>query len=232
MNMQVTLDISEKFAAAINGLSEAIRAISGAQADLPAAASAPVEKAADKTPKGSKADTKSTSKSESKAATGPIFWADNSTGFFGKVDSEAEYAAKKAEADGVYKTTESIYEEKLAALKAKDAADAKAEKEAKAAEKKPTESKKTATEHPSLEELVAVFASYLPKDLPKEERAERHAFVKPLLQRFGAAKATELLPEHRALAMNLVERKIAGEDIDPESGEFAEIAAESEDDLV
>lgn len=230
MNMQVTLDISDKFAAAINGLSEAIRSISGAQASLPVADSAAAEKGADKAAKG----TKTNAKTETKAATGPVFWADNSTGYFGKVDSEAEYDAKKAKADGVYKITESIYEEKTAALKAKNDAEAKAAKEAKADAKKASDQKKAdaAAEHPTVEQLVEVFAAYLPKDLTKEERAVRAGFVKPLLQRFGAAKATELLPEHRALAMHLVERKMAGEDIDPTSSDFAEVAAESEDDLV
>lgn len=220
VNMQVTLDISDKFAAAINGLSEAIRFASGA-----------TTAAAQEVGKSAAAVTDAGKTAESKAESGPIFWADNSTGYFGKVATEAEYAAKKAEADGVYKITESIYNEKQAALKGKNAADAKAKKAADAKAKKEADAKK-GVEHPPVEALVEVFARYLPKDLDKETRAERAKFVKPLLERFGAARASELLPEHRALAMNLVERKMAGEDIDPTSADFAEVCAEVEEDMI
>ncbi|WP_312388145.1 hypothetical protein [Stutzerimonas nitrititolerans] len=227
--MQVTLDISDKFAAAINGLSEAIRFASGA-----------TTAAAQEVGKSAAAVTDAGKTAESKAESGPIFWADNSTGYFGKVATEAEYAAKKAEADGVYKITETIYNEKQAALKGKNAADAKAKKAADAKAKKEADTKKGAesttekkgAEHPPVEALVEVFARYLPKDLDKETRAERAKFVKPLLERFGAARASELLPEHRALAMNLVERKMAGEDIDPTSADFAEVCAEVEEDMI
>ena len=219
--MQVTLDISDKFAAAINGLSEAIRFASGA-----------TTAAAQEVGKSAAAVTDAGKTAESKAESGPIFWADNSTGYFGKVANEAEYAAKKAEADGVYKITETIYNEKQAALKEKNAADAKAKKEADAKKGAESTTEKKGAEHPPVEALVEVFARYLPKDLDKETRAERAKFVKPLLERFGAARASELLPEHRALAMNLVERKMAGEDIDPTSADFAEVCAQAEDDLV
>lgn len=229
--MQVTLDISDKFASVINGLSEAIRAACGSAAGAQNAAGKVESKATDKVGKADKAAT------STKVEKGPIFWADNSTGYFGKVDSEAEYEAKKVENDGVYKITESIYKEKTAELKAKNAAEAKAKKEAAAASSSKKESaegkaeKSTAT-HPTIEQLVEVFASYLPKDLDAAERAQRAKFVKPLLERFGASRAKEILPEHRALAMNLVERKMAGEDIDPTSADFAEVCAQAEDDLV
>jgi len=220
--MQITLDISDKFALALGGLSDAIRALS--------------------TGEHTGAVEHTTSASDDTAETGPIYWADNTTGYFGVVDDEAGYRAQKKKAPDTVKITKSIYDKKLAELKKKneaEAADAKAkkaaadEKKAAANSSKKTETKAAATDdHPSIEELVEVFSRYLPKDLTKEERAERAGFVKPLLQRFGAAKATELLPEHRALAMNLVERKMAGEDIDPTSSDFAEVAAASEDDLV
>lgn len=233
--MQVTIDISDKFAAVIGGLSEAIRGLSsinGSAESLQVEASTKVA-----APKGGR----KTEVTEKAASTGPIYWADNSTGYFGKVDTQAEYDAKKAAAEGVYQITESIYNEKTEALKAKNAEEAAAKKKAEAAAKKEAAVKKeaatekTATgpaEHPTVEELVAVFARYLPKDLSKDERAERASFVRPLLERFGAAKASELLPEHRALAMNLVERKMAGEDIDPTSSDFAEVCAESEEDMI
>ena len=69
----------------------------------------------------------------------------------------------------------------------------------------------------------------LQAQLDAAERKVRHAFVKPMLERFGAAKASEIADEHRALAINLVQRKMAGEDIDPTDAEFEEI---DEDGLV
>lgn len=149
-----------------------------------------------------------------------IYWADNSTGEFGKVESLADYKALKKKAPGTVKIPESKYDDMSAAA-------AKAEKSEKV-EKKDT--KKSAAkpqvedsgEEATLEDVIAAFSAYLPKDLDKDERAERAAFVKPLLTRFGAAKATELPAEHRALAIHLVERKMAGEDVDPETDGFAD----------
>lgn len=206
--MQVTLDISDKFASAINGLSEAIRALAaGAQVtDVSTVQVAPAVDEAE--------------------STGPIYWADNSTGFSGKVDDEAAFKAQKKKAPGTYKIPESVYQEKQAELKAQNDAAAKAKKEAaakakaEAAEQKPTPKPAAAEEAPSLEDLIAVFSEYLPKDLDKDERAERHAFVKPMLERFGVTKASQIAPEHRALAINIVQRKMAGEDIDPAKADF------------
>ena len=74
-----------------------------------------------------KSDKKTAGKTEAKpedktAAKGPIYWADSANEFFGKVDTEAEYKAKKAKSETVFKITESIYEKKLADLKAKNEA--------------------------------------------------------------------------------------------------------------
>ena len=234
MNFQVTISLNAEALSAINGLADAIRSIGGVSSNASTALTAAGTAAADL-----EAATDATE-------TGPIYWADNSNDHFGKVDTEAEYKALKKKAAGTYKTTESIYNEKLAQLKAKNEADAQAKKDAAAAAKadKAAQAKKEAAatksgkeaapaDIPSEDDLIAAFQAYLPKDLSKEERAERHAFVKPLLQRFGVQRATELAEEHRALAINLVERKMAGEDIDPASSEFAEVAphgaAEDED---
>ncbi len=227
MNFQVTIGFNEEALSAIQSLTAAIRSIGGVSANASTAVTAASTAAAD------------LDEAASAAETGPIYWADNSTGYFGKVATEAEYKAQKKKAPGTYKIMESIYEEKLAEMKAKNEADAQAKKDAAAQAKKDAaaakakKEEKPAADTPSEDDLVAVFQAYLPKDLSKEERAERHAFVKPLLQRFGAQRATELAEEHRALAINLVQRKMAGEDIDPASGEFAEVApydsAEEED---
>ena len=229
MNIQITVNLGGETLSAIESLTEAVKSINFPQAPVSTDASVKVEDSA----KGSASD-----ESEEKAA-GPVYWADNDSGDFGKMDTEAEFKARKKKHPTIYLVPKSVYDEKLAKLKAKNEAAqaaAKAEKVAAAgkAEKaeKPAKAEKQAKSSepvPTEEELIDAFQQYLPKDLSKEERAARHAFVKPLLTRFGAARATELLPEHRALAINLVLRKLAGEDIDPESSEFAEICAEAEE---
>ena len=99
--------------------------------------------------------------------------------------------------------------------------------EPKVEEQKKEEPKKeeatTATEEfPTVEDVIDVFTQYLPKDLDADERSRRHKFVRPMLQRFGVEKATAIAPENRALAIDLVKRKMAGEDIDPERANFAD----------
>ena len=228
MNIQITVNLGGETLSAIESLTEAVKSINFPQGPVPTDTNM---KIADST----KADV--TDESEEKTS-GPVYWADNECGDFGKMDTEAEFKARKKKHPTIYLVPKSVYDEKLAKLKAKNEAAqaaAKAEKAAAAgkAEKaeKPAKVEKKAKSSepvPTEEELIEAFQQYLPKDLSKEERAARHAFVKPLLTRFGAARATELLPEHRALAINLVLRKLAGEDIDPESSEFAEICAEAE----
>lgn len=228
MNIQITVNLGGETLSAIESLTEAVRSINFPQAPVPTDVSVKVTDSA-----------KSNTSDESEEKTsGPVYWADNDSGDFGKMDTEAEFKARKKKHPTIYLVPKSVYDEKLAKLKAKNEAAqaaAKAEKAAAAgkAEKaeKPAKVEKRAKSSepvPTEEELIDAFQQYLPKDLSKEERAARHAFVKPLLTRFGAARATELLPEHRALAINLVLRKLAGEDIDPESSEFAEICAEAE----
>lgn len=62
---------------------------------------------------------------------------------------------------------------------------------------------------PTVEDVIACFTKYLPKDLDAEERKARHAVVKPLLAKFGADKATNLKPENRAEAIAFIEGKLA-----------------------
>lgn len=233
MNIQITVNLGGETLSAIESLTEAVKSINFPQAPVPTDVTVKVAGSA----KGDASD-------ESKEKTeGPVYWADNDSGDFGKMDTEAEFKARKKKHPTIYLVPKSVYDEKLAKLKAKnEAAQAaakaekaekveKVEKAAAGKAEKPAKVEKPAKSSepvPTEEELIDAFQQYLPKDLSKEERAARHAFVKPLLTRFGAARATELLPEHRALAINLVLRKLAGEDIDPESSEFAEICAEAE----
>lgn len=209
MNLEVTIKLDSEALSAINNLSAAIRSAGSVPTTI--------------------STTSAVSSSSEPEETGPIYWADNSNGKFGIVETEAEYAKLKKKDKGVYKITEDVHAKKVS-----EAADA-AKKSEKKTEAK-TETKKVekkaepaGDDDLSLEDVVAVFTEFLSKDLDAAERKERASFVKPMLQRFGAAKASELAEEHFALAINLVKRKMAGEDIDPETAEFEEI---EEDGLV
>lgn len=230
----VNVSLTPESLAAINGLAEALRLSVGTAAPLNGLAA-------------------------SSTTAGPIYWADESTGDFGEVDSEAAYAAKKSKYPKAYKITEGMYQAKVDALREKNAAaakakadkeqaaaDAKAKKAADAADakaKKAAEAEKPAAETGAAElspvtkdEMLAAVRGYLSPDITdKAERDLRTRFVKALLARFGASKASELSDEFYALTKNLIERKSAGEDIDPERADFAEAApyfAKEEDDLV
>lgn len=200
MNLEVTIKLDSEALSAINNLSAAIRSVGSVPTTI------------------STTSVASSSSSEPEE-TGPVYWADNSNGKFGVAETEAEYAALKKKSKNVYKITADIHEQKAA-----EAAEAAAA--AKKVEKKP---EPAGDDDLTIEDVVAVFTEYLPKDLDATERKARAGFVKPMLERFGAAKASELAEEHFALAINLVKRKMAGEDIDPKTAEFEEI---EEDGLV
>ena len=142
--------------------------------------------------------------------TGPFYWKDAETNFFGKESTKKALDKMLGEKKSIVVIEEAEYKTLESELR---------ERNAKAAEKMATEK---AVEPPTVEDVIAVFTKYLPKDLDAEERKARHAFVKPLLQRFGVEKATMLRPEHRAEAIALVERKMAGADIDPTAANFDE----------
>lgn len=218
--MNITIGLNAETLTALNALTAAISGI-GSFAPAPAAAqvtSGPAEKAEAKAEKKEEAKADSTAKTTTATEpTGPIYWFSSASGEVGLVQTEDEFKALKKADPKTVKTTETKYNEKIAA---------KAAAAAKAAETSDED------DTPSEQDVIDAFSAYLPVDLDKEERAVRVAFVKPLLQRFGAKKATELAEAHRKLAINLVQRKMAGEDIDPESADFAEVAAEAEDDLV
>lgn len=217
--MNITIGLNAETLSALNALTAAI---SGIGSFAPSATHAqvtiaPAEKPEAKAEKKEEVKADSTSKTTtSTEPTGPIYWFSSTSGEVGIVQTEDEFKALKKADSKTVKTTETKYNEKLAA---KAAAAAKAEAE-------------DGDDIPSEQDVIDAFSAYLPVDLDKEERAVRVAFVKPLLQRFGAKKATELAEAHRKLAINLVQRKMAGQDIDPESADFAEVAADAEDDLV
>lgn len=224
MNFEVTVGLNAEALSTIKDLVAAIRGIGAGASTV------------NLVPGKVTSTTVETKAAEVETEEGPFYWANNETGFFGQVETIAEYNKLKKKDAAVYRIPANVHDEKVKELRATNEAAAAAKKaaaaEKAAAAKKTTTTKKEAAA-PSSDDLIAVFSSYLPKDLDKDERAKRAEFVKPMLARFGAAKATELPEENRALAINLVQRKMAGEDVDPTTAEFAEVGAEvEEDDLV
>jgi hypothetical protein len=221
MDLKLTIALNPEALSAIQDLSAAIRSIGGATST--AASSTSQLASAAKSVKTEVAE-------DAEEETGPFYWANEETGFFGEVPTLAAYNKLKKKDAGVYRIPENVHAQKVEELReaneAKAAAAVAEKKAAAAAAKKPADKKpaaKSDDDAPSVEDLIAVFSSYLPKDLDAAERKVRHGFVKPLLERFGVAKASELAEEHRALAINLVQRKMAGEDIDPTDAEFEAI---------
>lgn len=209
MNMQVTIGFNPEALSAISELTAAIRGLSGGVA---APKTAAASTAAVKTGAG---DTVVETEGEATVVT--IWWGNNITGTFGIVDSEEALKALKKKDPKVVKLSETQYKKKVA-----EAAAA-----AKAAREKPAA---TDAELPSEDDLIEAFSTYLPAEgLDEATKKERRAFVKAVAARFGVAKASLIGEDDRALAINLVQRKAAGQDIDPEDAEFEEFDAEEDD---
>lgn len=215
MNFQVEIGFNPAAMAAISELTQAIRLLRPT-ATVEVSTTGPAASAASTT-KPTKTEDAGKADADSEAEAVTVYWLDAKANKVGTVEGDAAFKALKKKNPDAVKVTESKYKAKLAEL----------EKAANAAADDDDDQ-----EPPSVDDVIEAFSAYLPADLDKSERAERAAFVKPLLERFGAKKATELLPEHRKLAINLVQRKMAGEDIDPSSGDFAELCEEAEESLV
>lgn len=141
-------------------------------------------------------------------------------------------AATKASADKAREEAQAKIEKETKAAEEKLAADAAAKK-AKAAEKKETAPAKKAAvaTTPSAADLTAAIKAFLPGDLDEEERMGRRQFAKTLLTRFGAERASDLAEEHRLVVINLLQRRGAGEDLDPETADYVTVVEDEEDDL-
>lgn len=173
-------------------------------------------------------ESSSAEKATETADKGPFLWANHKTGEFGKVSTKAAYDKLKAKDADVVRVTESQFK-KLSAEAKKRAAEERAAKKTT----KQGKSKEADAGVPDKAELIEVFSEFLPKDLDKETRIERREFVTTILQRFGATKVSNLDDSHWALAIELVQRKLAGEDIDPSEADFDQFDEDSdEDDLV
>lgn len=201
MSLNVLIGFNPEALLAISELTAAIRSIGGTGTTT--AATAPAKTTSTKTTTTTAANPTPDDDTDT-----TIKWVDNKAKTFGTVADEAAFKALKKKSPNVVKATDAQYD-KMVALKAEEEQD-------------------DDVVIPSPEDVMDAFGGYLPSDLDKAERAERAKFVKPLLARFGAGKASELPEEHRALAINLVLRKAAGQDIDPETDEFEEFEAEEE----
>lgn len=202
----LVLNLGEPTLAAINGLAAAISSAAGS---TPAAvASTPV-----KTGKGDTAkNTNTGGDADNNSTAVTIWWRNPAKDEIGTVDSEDAFKALKKKDAKVIKITEQAYDKFVA--------------EREAAANKPDdeggEDKKF-----TQQDLIDAFGGFLDPTLDEDEKADRRKFVAPLVKRFGAKKASEIAEEHRALALNLLARKIAGQDVDPENDEFEEIDEEA-----
>ena len=202
----LTLNLGEPTLAAINGLAASIASLSGGAAipSKPAASAANV-KAGDK---GAAKDTSTGTDADDSSTNVTIYWFSSATDSVGTVDSEEAFKALKKKDAKVVKIPETKYQAKLAELEKAKAAAAQADDE---------------DDIPTEQDLIDAFGAYLNPDLDEDEKTERRAFVGPIVKRFGAKKASAIPEEHRKLALNLLARKVAGEDVDPENDDFQEI---------
>lgn len=200
----LTLNLGEPTLAAINGLAASIASLSGGTAisSKPAASAANV-KAGDK---GAAKDTSTGGDAEDSSTSVTIYWFSSASNTVGTVDSEEAFKALKKKDAKVVKFTKEKYEAKVAELAKANAA-----------------SEEEDDDIPTEQDLIDAFGAYLSPDLDEDEKTERRAFVGPIVKRFGAKKASAIPEEHRKLALNLLARKVAGEDVDPENDDFQEI---------
>lgn len=222
----------------LNVLRELTAALKGLGVESLVKTSAATE---EKKPAAAKATAKSKAKTydAEPGPNGEIYWCSTHDGSYGVVDDEAAFDELKKTVPKLVRMSPDSYGAKLVAeqslAKAEQEAEAKAEqsKPTKKTAEKPAAKNKRADDVPSEQDIVEVFSAYLPVDLDAETKAERRPLIKAMLTRFGAAKATAIAEEHRRLAVNLVQRLIAGEDVDVENDDYQEIVTEEdEDDLV
>lgn len=211
MNFQVEIGFN---AAALSAISDLTAAIRGLQPQTTvvsgAVAGEQTKPAAASTAKKIEPETASPESDDPVT----IYWFDSASDEIGTVEGEDAFKALKKKRAKAVKWTESKYKAKLAEQEA--AANAETEEVDE-------------DEVPTQQDLIKAFSTYLPADMVDgEERQDRRDFVRAIVTRFGAKKASEIAEQHRKLAINLVKRKMAGQDVDPTSSKFAEICAEIE----
>lgn len=199
MTLQVTIGFNPETLSAIGDLAAAIRSAIGG--------------AAPTSPKTSTAVVDKGGEDKGGDAV-TIYWGNHTKATYGVVESEEAYAALKKKDAKLVKLTKAQYDKKLAEIK-------KAADEAAAT---------GGGDLPSEDDLIEAFSTYLPAEgLDEATKKERRAIVKAIATRFGATKASAIGEKDRALAINLVQRVNAGQDIDVDDAEFEEFEAEEDD---
>lgn len=199
MTLQVTIGFNPETLSAIGDLAAAIRSAIGG--------------AAPTSPKTSTAVVDKGGEDKGGDAV-TIYWGNHTKATYGVVESEEAYAALKKKDAKLVKLTKAQYDKKLAEIK-------KAADEAAAA---------GGGDLPSEDDLIEAFSTYLPAEgLDEATKKERRAVVKAIAARFGQTKASAIAEKDRALAINLVQRIGAGQDIDVDDAEFEEFEAEEDD---
>ena len=204
----LTLAFNAESLAAVNNLAAAIASANGGAAPAAPGKSTASTKVAD----------------EPKVT---IYWMNNTDGTFGVVESQSAFDALKEADDDVVKNTKAGHDKKVKAAETAAAAAAK-----KAGAKPKATTTDDEDDVPSEADMLAAFGAFLPADLDEDEKESRRAFVAPMVKRFGAKKASAIPAEHRKLALNLLARHIAGQDIDPETDDYEEFDGEEDGGLV
>lgn len=236
MSLNVVLGLNAETLQAVNGLAEAIRSLSGLVGSVNSGVSTSSANPANTAPTGE-----------------PVYWRDPKTEEFGTCD-EVEYKMLKKANSNLMKIPQAKYDGLVAAKAAageeqpeeeepeespaqkkarlkKEADKKKADDAAaqKLADQKAAAAKKAGADDedaPSEQDIIDAFGGFLSSDLDKAERNVRATWVRPLLARFGVARATDIAEDDRKLALNLLQRKIAGQEVDAENDEYEEFEAD------
>lgn len=167
----------------------------------------------------------------------PVYWINNKTGEYGECENQEEWLKLKKKNADAFKVPKTRLE-RFAKEQEDNADEPETEDKKPSADKSKSDKKtggKAATaakdkkakadesddapdvDIPEVDEqgLIDAFKSFMSSDLDKAERDERIAFVKPMLERFGVGRATELKGKDMGIAVRLLQLKEEGFDIDP-----------------
>lgn len=145
----------------------------------------------------------------------PFLWANNDAGTFGEEKTFAALTKKLKEDKKAARISQDLYDQLVAASEEGD--DDEEEEDDKA-------------EAPTLDDVKKTFGGFLKID-DEKKRENRKKWAATLLEQFGVVRATELKPEHRAEAIDYIERVLGGEKLDPKTANKAG-GAEEEDDQI
>ena len=173
---------------------------------------------------GSATGSATSSKTTSAADTGaedkkaPFLWANNDVGTFGEEKTFAALTKKLKEDKKAARISQDLYDQLVAAA-------------AEEGEEEEEEEEDDKAKAPTLDDIKKTFGGFLKID-DEKKRDNRKKWAATLLEQFGVERATELKPEHRAEAIDYIERVLGGEKLDPKTANKAGGADEEEDDQI